>query len=474
VNLLDRRLGIVAGLVLESGTPWGEVARDFQVETARAVLDPDAAPYTFTVRARGASKTGDLSACALALLLTCPPRSRLYWAAADAAQAVLGLDAIGGYVQRTEALHGSMDVQSRRVLLSATGSSIDFLPADEAGSWGLRPYAVFVDELAAWGDTRGPRRLLDALTTAVTKVPGAKLAVLTSAGGPRHFAFRLLEHARSDPLWATFERTGPAPWQDRARLAEQRRRLPEAVYAQLFEGAWVEAEGDFLPESAVDACFTLSGPALRAEPGVGYLAALDLGHVHDSSVLAVGHRTGAGDVVLDGLRRWQGSRSQPVSFEEVEQAVVAAHGRFRFRLLADPWQGLHLFERLRARGVPVREFSFSTGSKQRLASTLLQAVNDGALRLFEADGLREELLGLRLKQGSGGSWAFDSAAGGRDDMAVALALLTVGLLERQWGEVGHAWFREPPPHASEPVTVRGDLMFVGERYVDRPSSWEAA
>ena len=68
-------------------------------------------------------------------------------------------------------------------------------------------------------------------------------------------------------------------------------------------------------------------------------------------------------------------------------------------------------QRLRAQGVRAEEFSFSPASKQRLAATLLSAINGGNLALYEAEGLRDELLGLRLVQ--------TSSARGRSIMPVA-------------------------------------------------------
>ena len=197
---------------------------------------------------------------------------------------------------------------------------------------------------------------------------------------------------------------------------------------QLFLNQWTQAAGSFLDPAVVDASFTLEGPALD-RGGSGYVGALDLGVVHDRTVFALGHREGD-RVLLDRMQCWQGSRAHPVDFAEVEAFIVGAHGRFGFELRLDPWQGLDLAQRLRARGVRVEEYSFTTASKQRLAATLLSTINVGNLALYEAEGLRDELLALRLVQMSSGAWSFDHKRGGHDDRAVALALMTVGLLER--------------------------------------------
>jgi hypothetical protein len=261
------------------------------------------------------------------------------------------------------------------------------------------------------------------------------MAIITTAGSPHHPAAEVLEHAKGSPLWRVSETPGPPPWMDPERLAEQRARLPEGIYAQLFENVWTEAEGAFLSPAALDECFALAGPQPPDPHGrPRYVAGLDLGHVNDRSALAVAHRDGP-HVVLDYMRTWEGSRRSPISFDDVENGIASAHDDYRFRLSADPWQALHVLQRLRTRGIRAREFNFSPSAKQRLASTLLQSVNDRTLRLYPVGGLREELLGLRVKQTSSG-WTFDHEAGGNDDRAVALSLAIVAAWETPAGGEG--------------------------------------
>lgn len=423
---------VLGTLRLEDGRRWLEAAHDFQRVDALAVLDgPE--PYSFLTRSRGGSKTTDLSAVGLSDLAASEERLRSYWLAADADQAALAIDCIAGFRARTPALADRLDVQSRRVLVPGSGAELVILPADAPGAWGLTPHRVYVDELANWNDGPSARRLWEAASSAAAKRSDARLAVLTTAGSPDHFAFRVLEHARSSPLWRVSERLGPAPWMDPDRLAEQRQRLPAAVFEQLFLNRWTQAEGSFLDPAVIEAAFTLDGPALERDPlGGGYVAALDLGVVHDRTVLAIGHR--AGDrVVLDRMQTWKGSRAHPVDFAEVEAFIVDAHKRFRFKLRLDPWQGLDLAQRLRKQGVRAEEFAFTVASKQRLAASLLSTVNSGNLALYEAEGLRDELLALRLVQMSSGAWAFDHQRGGHDDRAMALALMMIAVLERPGG-----------------------------------------
>lgn len=196
----------------------------------------------------------------------------------------------------------------------------------------------------------------------------------------------------------------------------------------------VQAEGSFLDPAVLAAAFSEDGPLLarhrpNGDPIVGpWVASLDLGVVHDLTAFAMGRREGD-RVVLDRMMSWQGSHKRPVDFSEVEAFILEMHARFGFVLHFDSWQGLDLAQRLRARGVKAVEYPFSPASKQKLAASLISTINSGNLRLYEADGLRDELMRLRLVQTSSGSWAFDHRRGGHDDRCVTLALMTVALLE---------------------------------------------
>jgi hypothetical protein len=421
-------LDTLAQLKLDDGRLWLDAAFDFQLSDVRAALDPDAPPYGYWTRPRGGSKTEDLAAVEVSALLAEDSATRSYWCAADAGQGQLAIDSIAGFARRTPAIGAQLEIQTRRVTALATGAKLDILAADAPGAWGLRPRRVAVDELSNWSPSLSPERLWEAVSSAVAKSDDARMTVATTAGDPTHFAAKVLAAAKASLLWRVSETPGPAPWTDPDRLAEQKARLPDAVYRQLFLNEWTAAEGSFLDPAVVEAAFVLDSPALQHDDRFSYLGALDLGSVNDASVFAIGHRKGDA-VVLDRLETWQGSRAAPVDFGAVEDFIVEAHGRFGFRLLADPWQGLQLMQRLRARGVHATEYAFSQASKQRLAQTLLHSLNAGNLRLYEAEGLRDELLGLRLRQSASGAWSFDHGRHGHDDRAVALALMLVGVLE---------------------------------------------
>lgn len=460
-------LDVLSALVLENEQLWGRVATDVQWSDARAFFDQTGPRYHYVTRARGYSKTADAAGYLVADMLTGPTGARNYWLAADAEQGVLALDSIRGYVARTPALEGQIEVQTRKVVAPSTGAVLTVLPADAPSAWGLRPRNVIVDEFAQWAEGEQTRILWHAVRTALTKNPQGRLLVITTAGRPDHPAYAELEHARRDPRWRTSETPGPAPWMSEDAVAEQRSALPQGVYEQLFQNRWTSVDGTFLDAAEVEAAFVHSGPALRVESGRAYCAGLDLGTVNDASVLAVVHAEGR-IIHLDHMMHWHGSRKNRVSLEAVAAHIETVNSRFRFRHLnVDPWQAELMIERLqRFHGVRCAErYPFTAASKSHLASTLLQTIRAGALHLYPAPGLREELLGLRLVPLSGGQgFGFDHAPGRHDDAVVALALAMVGAAAMPAGEGGTIHTLE---WAADRVTRRGDLTLVGEQYLDK-------
>jgi phage terminase large subunit-like protein len=439
----EKALALLGALVLEDGRRWGDVAAPFQWEDAAAVLDPVGLPYHFLTRSRGSSKTADLAGIALATMLAqLPNGARLYGLAADRDQGRLMLDSIEGYTVRTPELRGAVKVEAFRATASRTGSTLEVLAADAPGAWGLRPHFLIVDELAQWATTPGPRRLWEAVTTAAAKIAGCRMVCLTSAGDPAHWSHRVLEHAVADPLWRVREVRGPAPWLDEARLAEQRRRLPESSYRRLFQNEWTASEDRLTAADDLAACTVLEGP-LPPEPGTRYVIGLDVGTVNDRTVAIVAHAEPVtravedGEVVagvrvlVDRVQAWSGSRAKPVQLAEVGDWLdYVAHEYAGATVVFDPHQAVELTQRLERRGVRCEKFDFTAASVGRLALTLYQLLRSRSLALPEDAELLEELANVRLRETSPGTYRLDHDPDKHDDRAIALALAAHHLVER--------------------------------------------
>ena len=438
-----KALDLLASLVLEDGRRWGEAAHPHQWADASAILDP-AAPMHFLTRPRGASKTTDLAGIGLATLVEdAPPTSRSYGVAVDADQGRLLVDAITGFVRRTPGLSDRIEVQRNRAMARRSGASLDVLPADAGSAYGLRPWFVIADELAQWPTTTGARGMWEAVVSAMPKVPGSRLVVLTTAGDPAHWSAGVLELARASERWRVSEMAGPCPWVDPAALDEQRRLLLPSSFERLHLNRWTASEDRLTTLDDLRACVTLSGP-LAPLRGERYVVAVDLGVKNDRSVAAVVHAepyaaevdgqvtaTLGQRVVLDRMEVWSGTPARPVSLDAVEEWIAQAVASFgRAQVIIDPWQAVGMAQRLRARGCRVVEFAFSSQSVGRLAQTLYQLIRAHALALPDDEALLDELANVRLRETAPGVVRMDHDPGHHDDRAVALALGATHLLNR--------------------------------------------
>ena len=302
------------------------------------------------------------------------------------------------------------------------------LPADGPSAWGLRPAFLIVDELSAWPSTRGARQVWEAVTSAAAKVTGCRMACLTTAGDPAHWSRKVLDHALADPLWRVHQVPGPAPWLDPAKVAEQRRRLPESVFQRLFENQWVSGEDRLVSAEDLAACATLDGPRDPIS-GKTYVIGLDVGLKRDSTVAAI-CRLDGGVVTLDRLGVWTGTKLHPVKLGEVEEWVAKAAKDYRASVVVDPWQAAQLTEQLRSRGVRIADL-LQRPEHRRLASSLYLLLRERTLRLPNDPELLDELANVRLcRESSPGVMRMDHDLGRHDDRAIALALAAHRLVER--------------------------------------------
>ncbi len=426
-------LDLLSALVLEDGRRWGEAAESWQLDDARAILEPgdDGARLHYLTRPRGGSKTGDLAGIAIAALLEqLPKRSRSYAAAADRDQAQLLVDAVAGFVARTPEIGGALRVDSYRVSAERSGASLEALASDEASSWGLKPKLMVVDEFGQWKSTSGPRRFWRALFSALVKDPASRLVVMTSAGDPAHWSHEILELARAgSPRWRVSEVAGPVPWLSAVDVEEQRRMLPPWEFDRLILNRW--ATSDDRPFTLADVTLCLRSAVVLPPAGHRCVLTLDLGWRHDRTVIAVSHRESGADgrMVVDLLERLSGSRRREVDLSGVEGRVLELARRYGATVRVDPAQAVGMMQRLRRAGVSVVEHTFSQASNTRLALKLHELVREHRLSMPEQPEAVEEFLNVQLRELGPGVYRLDHDASGHDDQVVVIGMAAVHLDE---------------------------------------------
>ena len=448
-------LDLLAGLVMEDGRRWGQVAYPFQREDAAAVMAGGDAPRRhFLLRGRGMSKTTDVAAITLALLLCeAPERSRSHMYAVDADQAALFADAFAGFVGRTPGLAGAVDVKARTVTVRGTGASLTIETSDGASAYGTRPWLTVVDELSMWPSTQNYRQLWGAIVSAVPKVPGSRLVVIGTAGPPSGLGAEVWESVQSAPSWRTARTPGPSPWWSEADVESTRADLTPADWRRLILCEWAEGDDSLTTPEDVEAAIRGGSAALEPRGGVQYVAALDVGTRRDLTALAVGHlerRAEGRVVVIDRVLYWRPSQGGRVDLSEVEAATLRLCRQYRARLRFDRMQAEQLTSNLTRAGVQVREYVFSAQGANRLARAIHGALRDRSLSLPDDPEVRDEFLTTRLVETAPGVVKLSNPRGAHDDIVTAVGMVVADLTERP--DVGRGGVTVPrgviPPRAT--------------------------
>ncbi len=423
---LDDALDLLAGLTDQLGR-WWDSATPVQHADATALLSLDGPRRHWLGRAKGYSKTRDAAGVSTVVLLTqMAPGERGYVAAADAEQAGLLRQSIAAFRANTPALESQITVESRRIVAPNRGAELIILPADSAGSHGLRPKWLVVDELCNWPDVEKHREFFDSIWAGLPKAADSRGVVISTAGSPGHFSRKIFDAASADELWRVSDVHGPPPWVDPEEVESERRRLFPARFARLWLNEWAEADDAIADPADVAAACTLRGP-LAPEAGRRYICTLDLGKRHDRTVAVIAHsqREGEGTrIIVDRMQVWTPRPGAEVSLDDVRLWLVEFCRSYGARLHYDPSQAYLMVEQLRRAGIGCEEFTFTSGSVGLLATSIQQALRGRLLTLPDDEELKSEILNVRLRETSVNVLRIDHKSGKHDDRVIAVAMAT--------------------------------------------------
>jgi terminase large subunit-like protein len=447
LDLTDPVELIAHAMILPNDLPFGQCWAPFQEQFFRAVFATVSEKrgllnrktttrprfrLVYDERRRGESKTEDCAAAALADLLTGPDWHRSYAVAADFDQAALIVDAIKGFIYRSPLL-ARLQPTKNVVTNPATGSELRVLSADDRTAYGVRARRVFFDELSLQPD----ERLWTAMWSAIGKNPESQMVSVSMAGWDfASLGWRIREVARTNPdyFFASREGSALAPWLSERDMEEQRVTLHPSDYARFWEARWTEPSGAWITRAMYDKA-ERGAESSKAQTDAEYVGSVDVGLVHDPSVVAVAHGEGE-RYVLDTLRTLQGTKDEPVQLEALEDLVVELTQRFRVHhwIFESP-QAVASVQRLQNRLPSARvEARYPTAdSMGSLFGTLYRAFSTERLTVFPHDKLRKEALNLFVKQVGGRLKVVDSSAIHQDHV-VALGMCVEMLTEADSAE----------------------------------------
>ncbi len=422
-SYITNRLPLIEDLNLPDGRRFGDAMAPFQREAFEAIFAAGAARNVWIGRPRGGSKTHDCASIAICDLLLAPDHATLIACAADQDQARLLRDAFEQWVADSPALHGAFDIHRDTITNVVTKARLRIMASDAPSALGLGAYRLYADEVAAW-----PTDLLwGSLYSGMHKVKGSRTFVLTTAGSPASWAYKLWEQASESPSWQILHTTELAPWLDTEQLEDQRRMLPASLAARFLENRWVLGEDAMFTTEQVDACIDWKRKPMKkrdrsADWRSEYVLGVDYGATNDRTAIAVVK------IGLDGqphmlVDLWvrQGTKERPVRISEVKRQLELLTARFEANAIADPYElrgTIEDFDRT------IEAYSYAGEGKAQLSNILLRVIREAGIRLLPDLELRQELLSLVMKERSRG-WVMDHPPGGHDDRAMAIALALV-------------------------------------------------
>lgn len=386
-------------------------------------------------RPRGHSKTSDLAASCVWTLFASRRKLSGICAAADKEQAGLIRNAVDGLVRLNSWLRRFIEVNQWTVRNPHTGSELTILSNDVASSYGLLCDFIVCDEVTHWRSSG----LWESLLSTAAKRPSCLLLVITNAGHQPDWQWGVREAIRSREDWFFHALNGPqASWITPAILEEQRALLPPSAYARLWENRWASGSGDAFLEGDIRAAVTLPGEIHSAEKGWAYCLGLDVGLRHDSTAAVllgkhVGYverrpaqqptirnstlaamvdlgladaplsvadeitvHPGSGRLKVCKVHTWTPSKGQTVDLLDVAGVVELVAKRFRAVVSFDPFQAVMLAQQLRSKGVQAVEVGFTPQNLKGMARSMLDAVQDRQIDLFDHPDLLADLRSVRI------------------------------------------------------------------------------
>lgn len=392
----------------------------------------------FLERPRGHSKTTDTAVQVAWILQYARASVTGLAAAADRDQAGLLRRAVAELVRLNPDLCPHLETRESAIINPATGSRLDVISSDVRSSWGQLPDFVICDELCHWEKPD----LWHSLLSSAAKKPMCVLIVLTNAGVGQGWQWTVREAARTSPDWHFSTIAGPqAPWISTAALAEQRRLLPPAVYARLWENAWQQTDGEFVTLPEAEACRDNSlTRSERGRHGRSYVAAIDYAEKHDRTVGVVVHQDGE-RILVDRMDVVAPKPEQPVPVQWVEDWIVRMAAAFPvIRFVLDEYQLVGTLQKFAGR-FDLKRFEFAGGKGNHALALHLRhlivqrrlAWYPGCGQIAESnhrDDLETELASLILRTSSAGRVRIDHRreTNCHDDRSFALGVACLELL----------------------------------------------
>jgi len=436
-NVLNRdiRYFIEHHYILENGKPLKLEKYEKEILDALYPLDGRKRRYDLACigLCKKQGKTTFLGAITLwELLFGSSLAPEIYNCSGDKDQAKLLFKKSSKAVKRSKEMSRVCKVLADVISCPARDATYECLSADIDSAEGKNPSLVVMDEFGT-----SSFELFTALQTGRAAREGrgeATLAILIGTAGwdlTSEF-YKLYQKGLrgEDPFMYFFwSHEQLASFSSPGFLAKMRGRLQPQVYQRYYQNRWIQGIGSFVNEGDVQRCLDTSlSPSGIGKPGISYILACDLGLTKDRSCTAIVHKQKE-EIILDSIKIWEGSPKDPVLISDIEEDLRKSNKYYnRPLILVDPWQMKSTVQRLKAEGLRIEEFTFSTSNLAKLSNNLYHLLHNGLIKFWKDQALIDELLSVRSVAKSYGV-RIDHTSSGYSDRVITLGIAALKAVE---------------------------------------------
>lgn len=293
----------------------------------------------------------------------------------------------------------------------SNGGTVAVRSADSPG--GLRgeglDFVVF-DECAFMREEAWTEEIRPALSDKL----GRALFISTPKG--RNWFWSIYQRGiNGEKGWASFTyKTTDNPYIPSSEVEDARKDIPELVFQQEYEAAFVDMEGSVFRriQEAVKV-----EPIEEAQEGRQYVAGVDVAAAVDYTVITVMDVQAKQLVYLDRFNR--------VDYSTLEDRLAATNERFKLQSMTVETNsiGQPVIDALSNRGIPVQPFTTTSATKQSIITKLQSAFEHGEIGIINNQILIGELLSFESKRSASGSFTYSAPEGLHDDCVMACAIV---------------------------------------------------
>ena len=274
---------------------------------------------------------------------------------------------------------------------SLRGQSVDYMIMDEA---------AFIKK-----DT------VETILLPMLNVRGKKCLFISTPKG-KNFLYEYFLNGQKLDRWKSLRySTYDSPFANEDLINMFRETLAPKLFQQEVEAEFVDSSSIFNNIADV-MCLE---PIDKPQEDERYFAGIDIGFIHDASVLSIINKDGH----LVKYYRWQN-----IEAPELMNEIVEINKKWNFVrvVIENNNQGLTIYQDLKRRMKNIDEFTTTSKTKPEIINRLIHLFNTQEIKLVVDEYLRIELEAFIFKQNTNGNIKFMAESGFHDDCVMSLAI----------------------------------------------------